>query len=112
MPNEASNHAIVVALFEIGPIQYDRYLSWQELESWQRLMGLELEPWEATLLIDLSKAFFHQREESKSMSSICPWPKGRNMWKYVMDKRHEKQKAEQPKEPNGPSKRHRNPSPR
>lgn len=117
MPDSASNHPLVIALFEIGPVEFEGHLTWRELESWQRLMGIELEPWEAIVLIDLSRAFFQQKQESKSISSLCPWPKGRNIWKYVQDEKHKKQREAETarlkdvkeKATHGSHKRHRNP---
>lgn len=119
MPGLAACHPLVMALFEIGPVMYDGYITWQELESWKKVTGTDLDPWEASTIVSLSRVFFRQREESKSISSLCPWPKGRNIWKYVQDEKQKKSleeerailKARKEKEPDGTRKRHRNPPP-
>lgn len=65
-------------LFEIGPASAtgmgDAPLSWQEMEAWQELTGIELDAWEARTLRRLSRAFIDQRHEAKKAD--CPEPFG------------------------------------
>lgn len=117
MPGSAACHPLVAALFDVGPVMADSYVTWQELESWQNVTGVDLDPWEASTIIDLSKTYFRQREEAKSFAALCPWPKGRNIWKYVQDEKQKKDREQEStrlkeskeKAPDGPRKRHRNP---
>lgn len=117
MPGSAACHPLVAALFDVGPVMADSYITWQELESWQNVTGVDLDPWEASTIIDLSKTYFRQREEAKSFAALCPWPKGRNIWKYVQDEKQKKDREQEStrlkeskeKASDGPRKRHRNP---
>lgn len=101
-------------LFRVGPIKGDMSITEGDLEPWERRRGIELTPWQAELLVDLSQAYMHESHLARDWSALCPWPKGRNIWKYVMDEKHKRQQAEenlkeQPRD--GSSKRRRNPSP-
>lgn len=110
MPSSAQYHPLVTALFEVGPLVMDEYVTWQELEAWQRVTGVSLDPWEASAIVDMSKAYLRQKRESTSIACLCPWPKGQNIWRYVLDKKHQQQQEKQKeKEPDGNRKRHRNP---
>lgn len=118
MPGDAWRHPLIAALFEVGPVGYDGFVTWQELRSWQEVIGIELEPWEACAIVEMSKAFFTQQRLSTSPACLCPWPKGQAMWQYVSGKLQEKHKeAEEAlkksreKEPDGNRKRHRNSPP-
>ena len=109
MPEVESGMYLIDVLFKIGPIRGEMPLVESDLEPWERRRHISLTPWQAELILDMSKAYMSEMYSAKSVSAIAPWPKARKMWKYVMDKKHEKQKAEQPKEPHGSHKRHRNP---
>lgn len=116
MPSGAYKHPLVRSLFEIGPVVHDGYITWQELLAWQTVTGIELEPWEACAILDLSKAYLNQKAQSSSLGCLCPWPKGQSIWQYVCAKRYQKQreaeealKLSKEKEPDGNRKRRRNP---
>jgi hypothetical protein len=47
-------------------------LSWQEIESWQRLNNIEFMPWELKVLKAASAAYAHQA--SISSKADCPPP--------------------------------------
>lgn len=121
MPGAAQYHPLVISFFEIGPVLQDGYMTWQELDSWQRVTGTDLDPWEASLVLDMSKAYLQQRHESKSIACICPWPKGQNIWRYALDEKYKRQREQEEKllakrkekehRPDGTRKRHRNSPP-
>lgn len=118
MPSKAYRHPLVTSLFEVGPVLHDGYITWQELSSWQQVTGIELEPWEACAILDMSKAFLNQRAQSINLSCLCPWEKGQAIWQYVSAEKYKRQrdaeearKLEKAKEPDGNRKRRRNPPP-
>lgn len=107
----------MAALFEVGPVGNDGFVTWQELRSWQEVVGIDLEPWEACAILDMSKTFMSQKSLSASFACLCPWPQGQKIWQYVSGKLQHKQKEAEAlkkskeKEPDGNRKRHRNPPP-
>lgn len=118
MPSKSYKNPIVSSLFEVGPILHDGYVTWQELRSWQEIVGIELEPWEACAILDLSKAYLNQKRLSTSLGCLCPWGKGQKIWQYVSAEKYKKQreaeealKQRKEKEPDGNRKRRRNPPP-
>lgn len=52
---------LVYHLFDVGPTVlsggYSSPLSYQELEAWKRLRGIELQPWESKFLVNLSRQY-------------------------------------------------------
>jgi hypothetical protein len=63
-------------LFEVGPCSQDGMgmapISWQELESWQRQTGIELQQWELLALKIASKEYVSQTNISHKAD--CPPP--------------------------------------
>lgn len=111
-PEVKDGQYLIDILFQLGPFRGDLPLSEADLEPWERRREIELLPWQAELIVDMSKAYLGEMHSSREWSALCPWPKGRKMWKYVMDKKHERSTAEKrdkEKEPHGTGKRHRNP---
>lgn len=99
-------------LFSIGPFRGELPLEEANFEAWERRRGIELEPWEAETVIELSKAYMSEMYAAKELSALCPWERGQSIWKYVMDQKHKKAEAERKqKEPDGNRKRHRNSPP-
>lgn len=115
-PDVETGMHLVEILFQIGPIRGELPLCEFDLESWERRRGIELSPWQAELIVELSKAYLTEMHAARSWSALCPWPKGRNMWKLVQDRKHAKKAQEeaakpQTKEPHGSRQRYRNPPP-
>lgn len=98
----------LIAIFrQIGPVKGDGPISEMDLESWERRRGVDLKPWQAELLVNMSKMYLGEMHSASSASAISPWPKARNMWKYVCDNRNVKKD----KAPDGDRQRRRNPTP-
>lgn len=113
MPDIEAGMYLIDLLFKVGPVRGEMPLVESDLEPWERRRGVELAPWQADTVLDMSQAYLRQMHVAREPSALSPWPKARNMWKYVCDKKHEQKQAEQKeKEPHGSHKRHRNPSPR
>lgn len=114
MPDLTAGEYLLDILFYLGPIRGELPLCENDFDSWERRRGIELEPWEAEQLVQLSKAYMSEINDARSTSALAPWPKARKMWKYVMDQKHAKEQARKDKEqePDGNRKRHRNSAPR
>lgn len=115
MPDLTAGEYLLDILFYIGPVRGELPLSEDDFDSWERRRGIELEPWEAEQLVQLSRAYMSEMQSARSISALAPWPKAQKMWKYVMDQKHAKEQAERKdkeQEPNGNRKRHRNSAPR
>jgi hypothetical protein len=56
-------------LFEVGPTTGDEALDWPSLESWARVMGLQLDPFRASAIITLSREFLAAL--GKSRDPLC-----------------------------------------
>lgn len=98
---------LVLILFQIGPAKAEGPLEERDLESWERRRGIQLAPWQADLVVSMSRAYVGEMHAAKEPSAIAPWPKARNMWKYVCDNRNVKKD----KAPDGDRQRRRNPTP-
>lgn len=117
MPELEAGMYLVDLLFKIGPIRGEMPLVEVDLEPWERRRGIALNPWQADLILDMSKAYMGEMYSSKSMAAVSPWPVGRNIWMHVTSKKAEKEDAARKqaeakrieKEPHGSHKRHRNP---
>lgn len=67
---------LVEYLFEVGPTvstgMGPAIVGWRDLQAWQDMLGLELQPWESRLLRQLSAAYLSQ--SLKSEKPDCPAP--------------------------------------
>ena len=63
-------------LFDIGPAVPGGFgvvaIGWRDLAGWQEITGIELRPWEARILRELSHAFVAQSREARKRD--CPVP--------------------------------------
>lgn len=68
---------LVEWLYEIGPIVYTgmgaQPIGWADIQAWQSVTGLELEPYEAEAVISLSLAYVDQSNRSKDKNCPSPW---------------------------------------
>jgi hypothetical protein len=55
-------------LCESGPLA-----TWGEIKAWAELNGIELEPWEARTLWEISCAYLEQIELSREPNCLPPW---------------------------------------
>lgn len=60
-------------LFELGIALGDRPLSHSELESWQRNIGITLQPFEIRCIKRLSETYLSASNEMKSVIAVNPW---------------------------------------
>lgn len=63
-------------LFDIGPSvstgMGEAMIGWRDIEAWQSINGVEVQPWEARTLRRLSRDFLNQQYEAKQPG--CPAP--------------------------------------
>lgn len=85
MPEPPAGMYLIDALFKIGPVQHEAPISWQDLESWERRRGIELAPWQADLLVEMSKAYLGEMYAARECHALPPWPDAVPMWRYVKD---------------------------
>jgi len=75
--------------WEVGPTMSTAMgpgpLSFQELESWMRLTGVNLEPWAIKMLRRLSFDYIEQAENAKKID--CPAPFGSNFQVKSLDEK-------------------------
>jgi hypothetical protein len=78
-PNPAPH--ITEWLFDIGPSQSNGMgevpISWQEMDHWQRVVGIELQRWEAQLLRRLSRDFVAARHDARKNDAPSPMDQAR-----------------------------------
>lgn len=48
-------------------------ISWRDLEAWSSQIGVELEPWEARLLVALSGDYVAERYRARKPDCPPPW---------------------------------------
>lgn len=48
-------------------------MDWKDIDSWQSVTGVELQPYEAEAIKTLSMAYVDQLERSKEANCPCPW---------------------------------------
>lgn len=68
---------LVDYLFAVGPVSYSAMgampLLWQELTHWQRNAGIDLTPWEAITLRQLSADYVAEYHAAESPTRPAPW---------------------------------------
>ena len=68
---------LVDYLFAVGPVSYSAMgampLLWQELTHWQRNAGIDLTPWEAITLRQLSADYVAESHAAESPTRPAPW---------------------------------------
>ena len=57
---------------EIGPAG-DGGIGWQDMTAWERLTGIELEPWEARTIRQMSIAYCNQRHDARKADCAAPY---------------------------------------
>jgi hypothetical protein len=71
-PLEAGGY-LVAYLFEAGPVMDAGPLSFGELESWCRRLGIDLQPWEARCLCRLSREYLNESRRAALRDAKAPW---------------------------------------
>ena len=76
MPEIDAPH-LIDYLFEAGPTLISSMgegpLTHSELHAWQRNTGITLQPWEARIMIRLSKDYLGEAQRAKARDAEAPW---------------------------------------
>lgn len=64
---------IVSYLIELGVVEGEHALTWQEIESWQGQCGIELQPWEVRFVKRLSEAYLGESQAARDPDAEAPW---------------------------------------
>lgn len=84
-PRISGGEYLIETLFAVGPVRAEGPLYEEHLQAWERRRGIELAPWEADLLLDLSRAYLTEMHDAREWATLPPWPPAVKMWKYVRD---------------------------
>jgi hypothetical protein len=76
---------LVDILFSVGPTRGDGPLYEEHLQPWEARRGIELDPWQADIILELSRDYLSEMHAAREYNALPPWPPARNMWKYVRD---------------------------
>lgn len=90
MPPLASGHYLIEYLFELGPSNGDKPLDGPDLVAWQQLLGIEWKPYEARLLLQLSRAYLGETHRATKRDAAPPWAEFAKPWKWVQHKKAER----------------------
>lgn len=75
-PVDAEDLYMIKLLNEIGPASSNGMgisaITYQEIDSWNKLTGVDIESWQCTLLQNLSRAYASAHQEYSG--NICPAP--------------------------------------
>lgn len=104
---------LIDILFKIGPVEKEAPISAYTLDSWEKRRDIQLQPWEADLITDLSRAYLAEMYAARTLGAQPAWKPAVAMWRYVRDQidtpRLREALNEKVKDANGTRKRHRNP---
>lgn len=64
---------IVGYLIELGVTQGEHSLTYSEIESWQRQIGIDLQPWEVRFVKRLSEAYLGESHKARDPDAGPPW---------------------------------------
>jgi hypothetical protein len=110
MPHLEAGQYLVDLLFKVGPVQKEAPLDEQMLESWERRRGVQLRPWEAEVVVEMSRAYLSEMYAARALGAQPAWKPAAAMWRFVRDKidtpRLRDALADKVKDGDGPRKRH------
>jgi hypothetical protein len=74
-------------LFKLGPARSERPLDDLDIEAWERRRDIQLDPWQADILIDMSKVYLSEMHAVREYSALPSWKPAVGMWRYVQEKK-------------------------
>lgn len=54
-----------------------------QLVAWERLLGIEWQPWQAELLVRLSREYLGEMHRATKRDAMPPWEKFERPWRWV-----------------------------
>jgi len=64
---------LVEYMIELGVTYGEQAVPYSEIESWQRQSGIELQPWEARIVKQLSEAYLSESHAARDPDAKAPW---------------------------------------
>lgn len=83
---------LVDYLFELGPVKNESAIEPGDMPGWEHVLGVEFQPWEMRVLLQLSRAYFAEMHEAKDWHREPPYRGVANQWRKV--RRHQSQQNE------------------
>lgn len=83
MPSIQAAGYLVDYLFELGPVKAQSAIEPQDLPGWEYVLGVEFQPWEMRVLLQLSRAYHSESFEAKDWHRDPPYRGVANYWKKV-----------------------------
>lgn len=92
MPELRGGAHLLDYFFRMGPATKDGPLSMQEVRAWAPVLtGYDdWKPWEAELMVQLSREYCVMQQEATKRDCLPPWPPAVPMWRWVQGQRAEK----------------------
>jgi hypothetical protein len=81
---------LVDYLFEFGPVKTDSALEAADVLAIQQVLGVKFKPWEARLLLRLSREYRGEMHVASKPQAKPPWPGAESQWRYVQRLRSER----------------------
>lgn len=82
-PPLESGQYLLDYFFKIGPSNGDKPLDGPNLVSWEHLLGIEWTPYQATTLLEMSKAYLAESVTATKRDAPPPWEKFEAPWRWV-----------------------------
>jgi len=93
MPSLPGGHYLLDYLFELGPTKGEHPLDGSELVAWERLLGIEWQPYESRLLLRMSRAYLAEMHNASKPDAPPPWAAFARPWKWIEQQKGERRLA-------------------
>lgn len=90
LPPISGGYYLLEYLFEFGPTDGDKALNAPILESWERLLGIEWQPWQSRLLVQMSRAYMGEMHRATKRDAPPPWAEFAKPWRWVQQQKSER----------------------
>lgn len=84
-PHVPAGQYLLDILFQVGPVRGEGPVYEEHLQAWERRRDIELAPWEADMVLELSRAYLSEMHAARERNALPVWPPAVKMWKYVRD---------------------------
>ena len=72
---------LVDYLFEFGPVKAESPLEPVDIPAIEHVLGVEFQPWEKRLLLQLSREYKGEMHAATKRSAPVPWPPAAAQWR-------------------------------
>ena len=90
MPPLAWGQYLIEWFFEFGPTKGEGPIDAESLVAWEHLLGVEWTPYEARLLIRLSRSYLGEMHRATKRDAKPPWAKFEAPWRWVQNQKSER----------------------